>query len=114
MSDTHKRLDDIADLVGRLQEHYPVETNAFLSFMQKAEHGKALSILQKELINVGLSVAAQCDWCIAIHVQHAVAAGATRDQVIEAGFMAVVMHGGPALMYMKPLLDALDAFIPTA
>jgi len=24
--------------------------------------------------------------------------------------MAVVMHGGPALMYMTPLLDALNEF----
>ena len=29
---------------------------------------------------------------------------------MEAGFMAVIMHGGPAYMYMTPLLDALDEF----
>ena len=61
---------------------------------------------------MGLSVAAQCDWCIATHVQHAAGAGASHDEVIEAGFMAVVMHGGPALMYMTPLLDAVDEFLP--
>lgn len=112
MSDTSRKIEDISRLIGKLQEDYPVETNAFLSFMQKAEHGKALTIREKELINVGLAVAAQCEWCIAIHVQHAVSAGATRDEVIEAGFMAVVMHGGPALMYMTPLLEALDEFLP--
>jgi hypothetical protein len=26
--------------------------------------------------------------------------------------MAVVMHGGPALMYMTPLLAAVDEFLP--
>ncbi len=26
--------------------------------------------------------------------------------------MAVVMHGGPALMYLVPLFKALDEFLP--
>ena len=109
----HKeKLKDIASLMGKLQEDYPAETNSFLRFMNKAEAGKALTLREKELINAGLAVAAQCDWCIAIHVQHAIEAGASRDEVIEAGFMALVMHGGPALMYMTPLLDAVDEFLP--
>ncbi|MGO9410965.1 MAG: carboxymuconolactone decarboxylase family protein, partial [Spirochaetia bacterium] len=37
-------------------------------------------------------------------------AGATRAQIISDGFMAVVMHGGPALMYLTPLLKAADEF----
>jgi len=112
MDSTHQKLNDIKIMMGKLQADYPIETNAFLSFMSKAEAGKALTIREKELINVGLAVAAQCEWCIAIHVQHAIGAGASRDDVIEAGFMAVVMHGGPALMYMTPLLEAVNDFIP--
>jgi len=112
MGNIREKLNDISDLIGKLRADYPAETNAFLSFMNKAEGGKALTTREKELINVGLAVAAQCEWCIAIHVQHAVGAGAGRDEVIEAGFMAVVMHGGPALMYMTPLLEAVDEFIP--
>ena len=112
MSNARNKVNDIANLIGKLKADYPSETNAFLSFMNKAEAGKALTMREKELINVGLAVAAQCDWCIAIHVQHAIGAGASRDDVIEAGFMAVVMHGGPALMYMTPLLEAVDEFLP--
>lgn len=112
MSNTREKLNDISNLIGKLRVDYPSETNAFLSFINKAEAGKALTIREKELINVGLSVAAQCDWCIATHVQHAIRAGASRNDVIEAGFMAVVMHGGPALMYMTPLLEAIDEFLP--
>ena len=112
MTQTRERLRDIKKLVGELQLDYPLETNAFLSFMQKAEAGKALGTKEKELINVALSVAAQCEWCIAIHVQHAASAGASRDEIVEAGFMAIIMHGGPAFMYMTPLLDALDECLP--
>ena len=107
-----QKLKDIMKLTKRLQETYPTETNAFLSFLSKAEAGLALDLHQKELINVALAVAAQCEWCIAFHVEQAVSVKASRDEIIEAGFMAIIMHGGPAYMYMTPLLEALDEFLP--
>ena len=112
MGNPREKLSDISKLIEKLKADYPAETDAFLGFMSKAEAGKALTIREKELVNVGLAVAAQCEWCIAMHVKHAIDAGARRDEVVEAGFMAVVMHGGPALMYMTPLLDAVNEFLP--
>lgn len=99
-------------LTKSLRENYPTETNAFLGFLNKAESGKALGLREKELINVALAVAARGVWCIAFHVQQAVKDGASRDEIMESGFMAVLMHGGPAYMYMTPLLEALDEFLP--
>ena len=112
MSNMKQRLSEIQQLTKRLKSEYPNETDAFLGFLQKAEAGEALSLHVKELINVGLAVAAQCEWCIAFHVEQAIAAGASRHEIIEAGFMAVIMHGGPAYMYMTPLYDALDEWLP--
>lgn len=65
---------------------------------------------EKELINTALAVAAQCEWCIAFHVRNAAQAGATKNEIIEAGFQAVIMHGGPAFMWMTPLIQAADEF----
>lgn len=107
-----ERLKEVETLLGSLQRDYPSEIKAFLNFMQKAESGPALDMRIKELINVTLSVAGQCEWCIALHVKHAITAGASRDEVMSAGFMAVIMHGGPALMYLSPLIRALDEFTP--
>ena len=114
MGNAREKLAQVGALTRRLQQEYPTETRAFLGFLQKAEEGKALDLRVKELINVGLAVAAQCEWCIAFHVEQAVKAGASRDEIIEAGFMAVVMHGGPAYMYMTPLYEAVDEFLPEA
>src|SRR5674476_542222 len=55
MGHTHEKLNDISKLIGKLKADYPAETNAFLGFMIRAEGGKALTIREKELINVGLS-----------------------------------------------------------
>lgn len=109
MSMTEK-LAEIDTLLKQLHAEYPEETGSFLQFMQKAESGKALDLRTKELIGVALAISAQCEWCIALHVQQALKAGATRDEVMSAGFMAVMMHGGPALMYLTPLRRALDEF----
>ncbi|WP_414041880.1 carboxymuconolactone decarboxylase family protein [Acidithiobacillus sp. M4-SHS-6] len=109
-----ERLNEIQQLLESLKESYPAETNAFLTFMNKAEGSPALSAAQKELINVALAVAAQCEWCIALHVKGALSAGATRDEIMSAGFMAVLMHGGPALMYLTPLKNAVDSLLPEA
>lgn len=110
MARMQDKLEEVMALTRSLRKDYPTETNAFLGFLNKAESGKALGIREKELINVALAIAAQCEWCIAFHVEQAVKAGATRDEIMEAGFMAVIMHGGPAYMFMTPLLEALDEF----
>ncbi|MDD3760475.1 MAG: carboxymuconolactone decarboxylase family protein [Acidithiobacillus sp.] len=102
------RLQEIHDLLARLKENYPAETDAFLGFMQKTEGNPALSAAQKELINVALSVAGQCQWCIALHCKGAMEAGASRDEIMSAAFQAVLMHGGPALMYLLPVTQTLD------
>jgi AhpD family alkylhydroperoxidase len=112
MAEMTEMLDEVTALIGRLKNKYPTEINSFLSFMESAEGGPALTAREKELINIGIAVATQCQWCIAVHVKHAVATGATRDQIAEAGFMAVLMHGGPALMHLVPLFKALDEFLP--
>ena len=112
MGEMNDRLQEVVALTRRLKDKYPAEINAFLKFMHEADGGAALSGKEEELINVGIAVATQCEWCIAVHVKHAVKAGATRDELVEAGFQAVLMHGGPALMYLVLLFKALDEFLP--
>ena len=105
------RMKEVAELTRRLKEEFPKETEGFLSFLKEAESGENLPMKDKELINVALSVAAQCEWCIAFHVKNAARLGATKGELIEAGFQAVVMHGGPAFMWMTRLLEAVDEFV---
>lgn len=109
-----QRLQEIQQFLDRLGTDYPQETQAFLNFMQTAEAGPALDLRTKELINVGISVSAQCEWCIAFHVKNALEAGAKPDEIMTAGFMAVLMHGGPALMYMMQVAAALQEFASPA
>lgn len=112
MGHMRDKLAEFQSLIGTLQKEYPQEIEGFMTFMKKAEGGPALPAKQKEIISVALGVAAQCEWCIAFHVSAAVSLGATRGELMEAGFVAVVMHGGPGLTYLKPLVDAVNEFAP--
>jgi len=103
-----EKLEQIKKLIGELQKETPEEISAFLNFLQKAEKDSSISAKNKELINVALAVAAQCEWCIAFHTKNAIKLEASKEELIEAGMQAVVMHGGPALMYMTPLLEAIE------
>ncbi|WP_024788020.1 MULTISPECIES: carboxymuconolactone decarboxylase family protein [unclassified Lebetimonas] len=105
-----EKLQEIGKLLEELKKNKPEEIQSFLNFMQRAEKDSAISAKNKELINISLAVAAQCQWCIAFHTKNALNLGATKDEILDAGFQAVLMHGGPALMYMIPLLEAIEEF----
>lgn len=48
--------------------------------------------------------------CIAYHTHGALKAGATRQEVHEAVGVAILMGGGPAMIYGCEALAALDQF----
>ncbi|WP_246050236.1 carboxymuconolactone decarboxylase family protein [Neolewinella litorea] len=49
----------------------------------------------------------RCDGCIAFHLHDAIAAGADRDEITEAIGVAVLMGGGPSVVYGCEALKAL-------
>lgn len=105
-----EKLEEIKALVARLQKESPKQTAAFNQFMMSVEKPGAVDGKTKELINLALGIAAQCEWCIALHVKGALTNGATREEIMDAAMQAVLMHGGPALMYLIPVEKALDEF----
>jgi len=69
----------------------------------------ALPVAEKELIALGIALAVRCENCIYSHVQAALTAGATREQILETAGVAVLMQGGPTYTYLPRLLEALEA-----
>ena len=110
MGTSIEKLNEVKALMERLQKEAPKQTAAFNQFMMSVEKPGVLSTKDKDLINIALSIAAQCEWCIALHVKGALNNGASREEIIEAAMQAVLMHGGPALMYLVPVEKALDEF----
>jgi len=76
---------------------------------QGAKEG-LLSVKTKELICVAIGIAVHCNYCIASHVKKALQHGATRHEILEAGFVAAKMGGGPSVAYLTQVIKACDEF----
>ena len=94
----------------KLAEAHPDMMGAFGALAKETLKDGALSTKTKELIAVALSVSAQCDVCITSHVQNAIKAGVTREEIAEAVGVAVLMGGGPKSVYAATVLEAYDQF----
>ena len=80
----------------------------FNVFLKHAFEDGALSAKNKRLMAMAAGIVRGCDWCIATHVKKALDAGATKEEILEACFIAIVMGGGPALAYSKVAMDAVE------
>jgi AhpD family alkylhydroperoxidase len=110
MKTNEEKLLEIKTLIGKLQKDLPHQIETFNKFMMATETSNILENKSRELINVALAVSAQCEWCIALHVKGALGVGATKEEILEAAMQAVLMHGGPALMYMILVENAIAEF----
>ena len=70
--------------------------------------GGALTLREKEMIALAIGIATRCVDCIGFHVQGAIKAGASREDVAETIGVAMMMGGGPAYMYGVKALEAFD------
>jgi AhpD family alkylhydroperoxidase len=71
----------------------------------------ALEVKVKEMMALSISIASRCDGCIASHAKAALRAGATREELIETINVALMMGGGPAVIYGTQALSAVDEFL---
>jgi len=103
-------LKEVQDIVEKMGEQYPKLAGPFMVFLRRVEEQGVLDTKTKELISIALSVACKCKWCIAFHTKNALDAGATKDEIIEACYVAILMAGGPAFMYTRLVLEAIEEF----
>ncbi len=85
--------------------------DGFMAMHKAAMQEGALSVKVKEMMALGMGIAARCDGCIASHAKAALRAGATREELIETIDVAIMMGGGPAVIYGTQALAAVDEFL---
>lgn len=103
----HKHL---SNLVSELGGEISGTMSGFAQLHKAAVTDGTLQGKTKELIALGIAVAVRCDGCIAYHVHDALKAGATHDEIVEAIGVAILMGGGPAMMYGAEAYEALQQF----
>jgi AhpD family alkylhydroperoxidase len=102
-------MDKYKKAMAEVSNFNPEEFKKFVDFVNTVLKDGKLDLKTKELIAVGIAVALRCAYCIGIHTEKAFKAGATEDEIMEAGMVAVLMGGGPALTYLTDLREAIKA-----
>jgi len=105
-----ERRHELQGVMSRLGRELSGPMSGFAALHRAAATKGALDTKSKELIALGIAVAVRCESCIAFHVHDALAAGATRAEVLETLGVAVMMGGGPAAMYACDAFTALEQF----
>jgi AhpD family alkylhydroperoxidase len=87
----------------------PDDFNAWLNLNNVI--GRANGAIPKkyrELIAVAVACAVQCPYCIEAHSKAAKTAGATREEVVEAAFVASALRAGAAATHGAMALKFFD------
>lgn len=102
--------ENLLGLMKKLGTHIPDTQQAFMELHHAGSKDGALSGKVKELIALGIAITVRCDGCIAFHVHDALKAGATAEEITETIGVAIVMGGGPSMVYGCEALAALEQF----
>ena len=99
-------------MMAQLAAEAPGVMEGFGKLHQASTEDGALDKKTKELIALAIGITVRCDGCIAYHVHDAVGAGASRREAIETIGVAVMMGGGPSVVYGCEALQAVDELLP--
>ena len=81
-----------------------------LELEEKAFSDGALNKKTKELMALSISIVTKCEPCMEWHLDQAMQAGATDEEIYETIDVAIEMGGGQALAYSRFVLNALEYF----
>lgn len=101
-------LADFKNYKAKLNHELPEPMKHLDALFQASLAEGALSMKHKELIVLAISVATHCEPCILVHMEKAIAAGASRAEILEACGVAIAMGGGPAMAYVPLVLKFLE------
>jgi len=111
MGEMEKSIEEFQDAMKALMKNNRNSMKAFQEFMGHVLEPGTLDTKTKEMIALGTAITARCKYCIALHVKKLLEVGATREEILEAATVSILMGGGPALTYVAEVKKALDEFV---
>jgi AhpD family alkylhydroperoxidase len=93
-----------------LSEGQPKAMKAFSTLHEAVTEPTALDRKTKELLALAIGVAARRDGCISYHTHDALNSGATEAQILDALGVAIMMGGGPSVIYATHVVEAMEQF----
>ena len=83
----------------------PDVNKAFFAFDQAALADGAIPKKYKELIAVAVALTTQCPYCLQIHKDAALKAGASEEELAEVTFVAAALRAGAAVTHGTHVIE---------
>ena len=102
---------DVSDLrlLKEMNKLAPTEFDAWLNLDKiVGRDDGAIPRKHRELIAIGVAVTTQCPYCVEVHIKAAKAAGASRQKITEAAFIAAALRAGGAATHGAMALKFYD------
>lgn len=110
MKNYPEHYQQLKQIMKQLKQEIPDTMAGFAGLHRASATDGALSPKTKELIALGIAISVRCDGCIAFHMHDALRAKATKAEIMETIGVAIMMGGGPSLMYACEAMEALNQF----
>ena len=85
---------------------------AYAEFHHANSQSKHLDAKTRELIALAVAVTLRCDGCVNAYSESAVKAGASKDEIVDALGVAVMVNAGATMVYSAHTIDAFNAYKP--
>jgi len=101
---------DLKQGIRMMRKAAPKTWNTWAIFVDKAFEPAALDRKTKELLALGMSMTAQCKYCVGVHAQKSLDAGASEAEIIDVCHVAMLMGGAPAMTYIAEVHMAMELY----
>lgn len=97
-------------LTRKIGAKIPSTLSSFANLHKEGLKDGVLPHKVKELMALAIAITTHCKGCIGFHVHDALKSGATAEEVLETIGVAILMGGGPGLVYGCEAMEALEQF----
>jgi AhpD family alkylhydroperoxidase len=111
MKNFPEHFKELNEWMGKLGMAIPEVMQGFGALHQASLKNQSLDQKTKELIALGIAITVRCDGCISFHVHDALKAGASKEEIAETVSVAILMGGGPSVVYGVEAMQALSQFL---
>lgn len=110
-----KRVKEFNEFRTRMNERILAEDNRVIKRVFSVDsltyQEGALSKKTKELLGLSTSMVLRCDDCVSYHISQCIESGCSKDEIVEAMSVALVVGGTIVIPHMRRAIDFMDEML---
>jgi AhpD family alkylhydroperoxidase len=108
MMDWNAYRDQVNAAVREISTANPEIVKAYAGLSHANAKSTHIDAKTRELIALAVAVTLRCDGCINAHTDAAIKAGASKEEMVDALGVAIMVNAGAAMVYSARTIDAFN------